>query len=159
MIRHMIDDLDASNFSDNRLEESILVNAQMLKGEVQLINDYVIEVDNRTMTPDPTLMNPKDDNFIALCCLKTAIMCTRGLVKIYAMKSFSIKDGPTSLDMRGVVVGLQKILDDLNEKYDELKTNYIFNENLGKAILAPYSPASNLYNNGSYIDPRSFPYY
>ena len=76
IVRHIIDDLDSTNyqFSNDRMEEAITVAAQLIHNEMEFLVDYNIEVDNRTISPDPTTTavgaNPKDDDFIALCCLR-----------------------------------------------------------------------------------------
>ena len=161
IVRHMINDLDPSNyeFQDSRLEESILVSAQNIKSELDFYNTYSVEVDKRLLTPDPTLtatnISNKDDDFIALCCLKTAIMVTNGQLKYYAMRAISIKDGPTSLDVKGIISGLKMVLEDLTKQYEQAKLDYqTCRAGFGKAILSPYSPGSFAWNN-SYMDRRA----
>lgn len=161
IVRHMINDLDPTNyeFGDSRLEEAILVNAQLVKNELDFYNTYYVEVDNRLLTPDPTTTatntSNKDDDFIALCCLKTAIMITGGQIKYYSLRAYSIKDGPTSLSMDGVVKGLTAINKELNDKYEQAKLDYqTCRAGFGKAILSPYSPGSFAWNN-SYMDRRA----
>jgi len=73
IVRHIIGDLDSDNysFSDGRIEESILVAAQLIHNEMEFLVEYNIEVDNGSLTPDPTTTpvgsSNKDDDFIALC--------------------------------------------------------------------------------------------
>jgi len=147
IVRHIIDDLDSTNyqFSNDRIEEAITVAAQLIHNEMEFSIDYNIEVDNRTITPDPTTTpvgsNPKDDDFIALCCLRTAILFTSSQLKTYSLKAIAIRDGASSLDMRGVIVGLKVM-------YKTGKYGF------GKSILGPYSPGSDTANRG-YIDYRA----
>ena len=56
IVRHIIDDLDSTayQFSDSRIEEAILVAAQLIHNEMEFVIDYNIEVDNGLLTPDPT---------------------------------------------------------------------------------------------------------
>lgn len=161
IIRHIIDDLDptAYQFSDDRIEEAILVAAQLIHNEMEFNVDYTIEVDNRTLSPDPTLtpVSPsnKDDDFIALCCLRTGILFTASQLKTYSLKAIAIRDGASSLDMRGVIVGLKALHDDLVKKYEDVKLDYQTSKlGLGKVILSPYSPGSDSANRG-YIDYRA----
>jgi hypothetical protein len=161
IIRHIIDDLDSSayQFSDDRIEEAILVAAQLIHNEMEFAVDYTIEVDNRTLTPDPTLTavppSNKDDDFIALCCLRTGILFTSSQLKTYSLKAIAIRDGASSLDMRGVIVGLKALHDDLVKKYEDVKLDYQTSKlGLGKVILSPYSPGSDSANRG-YIDYRA----
>ena len=161
IVRHIIGDLDTGNynFSDSRIEESILVAAQLIHNEMEFTINYDIEVDNGMLTPDPTTtpVSPsnKDDDFIALCCLRCGLLLTNSLLRTYALKAFSIRDGASSLDMRGVVAGLKIVNDDLTKKYEDVKLAYETGKlGLGKVILSPYSPGSDSANRG-YIDYRA----
>lgn len=161
IVRHIIDDLDSTayQFSDDRIEEAILVAAQLIHNEMEFTIDYNIEVDGRSLVPDPTKTpigeNPKDDDFIALCCLRTAILFTASQLKTYSLKAIAIRDGASSLDMRGVIIGLKALHDDLTKKYEDVKLDYQTSKlGLGKAILSPYSPGSDSANRG-YIDYRA----
>ena len=148
IVRHIIDDLDSSayTFADSRIEESILVAAQLIHNELEFNVQYTIEVDNGILTPDPTTVAPKDDDFIALCCFRSAIMLMTSLVKTYALKSINIKDGPSWLDTRDIVKNLKLLLDDINSKYDNMKLAYQAGKlGYGKAILSPYAPASAIF--------------
>lgn len=161
IVRHIIGDLDSDNynFSDSRIEESILVAAQLIHNEMEFVVDYSIEVDNGFLSPDPTTTavgaSTKDDDFIALCCLRSGLLLTNSLLRTYALKAFSIRDGSSSLDMRGIVSGLKIVNDDLTKKYEAVKMSYETGKlGLGKVILSPYSPGSDNANRG-YIDYRS----
>ena len=75
IVRHLVNDLDSSDytFTDSRLEEAVLVSAQLASLEIDFDNTYAIDVDSVSLSPDPTSGN-KDDSFINLVCLKTAQM-------------------------------------------------------------------------------------
>ena len=161
IVRHIIDDLDSTNyqFSDDRIEEAILVAAQLIHNEMEFSINYDIEVDNRKLTPDPTLTpvgdSNKDDDFIALCCLRAGILFTGSQLKTYSLRAITIRDGPSSLDMRGITSGLKSLHDDLTSKYEQVKLDYQTSKlGLGKVILSPYSPGSFSWNN-SYTDGRA----
>lgn len=161
IVRHIIGDLDPDNynFSDGRIEESILVAAQLIHNEMEFFIDYTIEVDNGSLTPDPTTTgvstSNKDDDFIALCCLRSGLLLTNSLLRTYALKAISIRDGASSLDMRGIVAGLKMVNDDLTKKYEDVKLNYETGKlGFGKVILSPYSPGSDNANRG-YVDYRA----
>ena len=57
IVRHLIHDLDSSNYTfvDDRLEESILVSAQLVLHEIDFEKTYTVDVDSSTLSPDPTL--------------------------------------------------------------------------------------------------------
>jgi hypothetical protein len=161
IVRHIIGDLDSSNytFSNSRIEESIVVAAQLIHNEMEFVVDYTIEVNGVSLSPDPTttpvLPSNKDDDFIALCCLRSGLLLTNSLLRTYALKAFSIRDGSSAIDMRGVVAGLKMVNDDLTKKYEDVKLAYQTGKlGFGKSILSPYSPGSDSANRG-YIDYRS----
>jgi hypothetical protein len=71
IVRHLVDDLDAATYSDSRLEETVLVSAQMVQLQVTFDKTYTVDVDELLLTPDPTAAT-RDNAFINLVCLKTA---------------------------------------------------------------------------------------
>lgn len=145
MVRHIISDMDPNNYkySAHRLETTILVAAQLLATETDLSQSYSINVENCTLTPDPTDEDTKDDAFIALVALKCSCIILGGEVKLEAGNSISIKDGPSAIDLRGVTNTLSILYKDLCSKYDQLLLDYKAGNSIaGKAILGPYSPGS-----------------
>ena len=143
IVRHLVNDLDSSSytFTDSRLEEAVLVSAQLASLEIDFDNTYAIDVDSVSLSPDPTSGN-KDDSFINLVCLKTAQMLLGSELKTHSLNAISLKDGPSALDLRGIVSGLKILFDDINKKYEEATTQYKLNGVVGQAILGPYSPGS-----------------
>lgn len=144
IVRHLVNDLNSSDytFTDSRIEESVLVSAQLASLEVDFENIYAIEVDSLSLSPDPTDSSNKDDSFINIVCLKTAQMLLGSELKTHSLNAISLRDGPSALDLRGIVSGLKILFDDINKKYDEAKTQYKLNGVVGQAILGPYSPGS-----------------
>mgnify|MGYP001171792944 FL=1 len=144
IVRHLVNDLDSSSytFTDSRIEESVLVSAQLAALEVDFENTYAIEVDSLSLSPDPTDSGNKDDSFINIVCLKTAQMLLGSELKTHSLNAISLRDGPSALDLRGIVTGLKILFDDTNKKYDEAKMQYKLNGVVGQAILGPYSPGS-----------------
>jgi hypothetical protein len=68
-------------------------------------------------------------------------------VKTESANAVAIKDGPSSIDLRGVSQNLIVLYNDLCKKYDELLKSYQYNNTLvGHAILGPYSPGSMVIN-------------
>ena len=63
MVRHMINDVDPTNYkySVSRLETTILVAAQLVSEDMDFDNDYVVNVEQSTLTPDPTDTDTKDN--------------------------------------------------------------------------------------------------
>ena len=151
IVRHLVNDLNSSEytFTDDRLEESILVAAQLASLEIDFENVYLIDVDSIALTPDPTASGNKDDSFINLVCLKTARLLLGSELKTHSLNAISLRDGPSSLDLRGIVAGLKILFDDLAKRYDEAVLQYKMNGVVGQAILGPYSPGSDFYSSRS----------
>ena len=144
IVRHLVNDLDSTNytFTDDRLEESVLVAAQLASLEIDFDNTYTIDVDSVSLTPDPTSSGGKDDSFINLVCLKTARLLIGSELKTHSLNAISLRDGPSALDLRGIVSGLKILFDDITKRYEEAVTQYKLNGVVGQAILGPYSPGS-----------------
>ena len=158
VVRHLVNDTDSTNykFTDNRLETSILVAAQLVISETDFNNSYDINVAGCRLSPDPTDSGTKDNDFIALVCLKTACIILGGDIRSESGNAISITDGPSAIDLRGVTQTLAVLYKDMCEKYDNMLFAYESGESSvnGQAILGPYSPGSDLITRNG-IDHRS----
>ncbi len=104
MLRHMIGDLDAPlKYSDSRLQEAIIVAAQLVKSVngVTFVSTYTTDVDSLTLSPDPTETSIRDDAFINLTTMKAACMTDFGVARASGARSISFREGPSSVDLRG----------------------------------------------------------
>ena len=99
IVRHLINDLDSTNYSftDDRLEELILVASQLVLTTLDFTNEYTVDVDALTLNPDPTT-GTKDDSFINLVSLKAACVVLGSEVRSNALNSISLRDGPSAID-------------------------------------------------------------
>lgn len=140
MVRQLINDLDdtAYKYSDERLLTAMIVAGKLVELELDFGQSYDVDVEAKTITPDPD----PDTVFINLLVLKSAVIILGGEVKKEAANSISIRDGVSSIDLRGVSSVLMQLYKDLSDKYDTLAMYYGFSGNAGKAILGPYSPGS-----------------
>ena len=147
IVRHLVDDLDSTKYkyTPHRLETALLVAAQLMIMNVDFNNIYSINVENCTLSPDPTDSTTKDDPFIALVCLRTACIILGSEIRSESGNAISIKDGPSAIDLRGVTQTLAILYKDLCEKYEHLLLEYrAGNSVAGQAILGPYAPGSDL---------------
>jgi hypothetical protein len=145
ILRHLVNDLDSSSytFSDDRIEETILVASQLVLHEADFENTYTVDVDASSLSPDPTSASNKDDAFISLICLKSAYILLGSELKTHSLNAISLKDGPSALDLRGIVQGLNILFTDIAKRYDEAKIQYQLGGSIaGQAVLSPYSPGS-----------------
>ena len=139
IVRHLINDLDSSDYTfvDSRLEEAVLVSAQLSLLEIDFEKTYTIDVDSVSLSPDPTNASDKDDSFINIVCLRTARMLIGSELKTNSLNAISLRDGPSALDLRGIVSGLKILFDDINKRYEEAVIQYKLNGVVGQAILGP----------------------
>lgn len=104
LIRHLIDDLDAEpTYSDDRLQELILVAAQLVNMDVDFDTTYTIDLDNLILSPDPTdrTAGTRDDAFINLVILKAACLIDNAEARTAAAQSITIRDGSSMIGLGG----------------------------------------------------------
>jgi len=164
IVRHLVDDVDQTNYtySDERLETTILVAAQIVVLELTFENTYVIDVEQCTLTPDPTdpttslATANKDDGFINLVSLKAACIILGSEFKANGLKAVRVSDGPSSVDMTAIAGNLKFLYENACKKYEEYKMNFVAGNinGGGQAILSPYSPGSDAV--GRYADYRNY---
>lgn len=135
IVRYMIDDLDGSSYSDSRLEETVLVAAQLMKHEMEFNNTYTVDVDTLSLSPDPT-SGVKDDAFINLTCMKTACMILKAEVKAESLKAVVVRDGPSSIDLSGRYAATKDRAERMCEAYEQAKMQYqLGNSRAGQAVV------------------------
>ncbi len=140
IVRHLIDDVDAVTYTETRLETTVLVAAQLTLHDLVFDQTYTVEVDECTLSPDPTL-NIKDNSFINIVCLKASCIITGSELKTKAKEAIKIVDGPSTIDTLGATKGLQSLHSELCKTYDKSKLDHQAGVT-GQAILTPYSPGS-----------------
>lgn len=153
IVRTLISDVDSTNYtySTDRLETSILVAAQIVLTEVDFENVYTVDVEQCYLRPDPTdpttglaTVN-KDDAFINLVSLKTACLIMGSEMKTQALNAVRVSDGPSSIDYTAVASNIKYLYEYACKSYEEYKFNYAAGNNaVGKAILSPYAPGSDV---------------
>ena len=161
MVRHLINDVDSSSytFSNDRIETAILVAAQLQLMNVDFSNEYTVDVETNTLSPDPTDTATKDNPFIALTSLRAASIILAAEIRKESGNAISIKDGPSAIDLRGVTSTLVTLYKDISAKYEHALLEYRAGNSVnGQSILGPYSPGSDLINR-NYSDHRSGGYF
>ena len=92
-----------------------------------------------------------------LACLKAACIIVGSEIRKEASNAIAIKDGPSSIDLRGVTGTLSVLYKDLCEKYEKYLLDYKTGRSIGgQSIIGPYSPGSDFVaRNQGYYDHRS----
>ncbi len=149
----MIDDVVTPyTYGDDRLEELFLVAAKFVNAEADFVNDYVVDIDSLTLTPDPTNTNTLDDDFLALTCLKAVCLLARAELKKSAGQAIDIKDGPTSVSMKGVPSAKKEVMKGVCDEYERAMFDYRAGDRaVGKIIVGPYRYGLNTYDGRSII--------
>ena len=139
IVRHLLDDVsDTPKYSDERLEKAVLVCTQLMLMGDSFRNNYVVDITNGTITPDPTSGN-RDDSFLNLVALRTACMIIGSEIKTSSGNAISVKDGPSSIDLKGVSDVLAKLYDHLCKQYEAILLQYRASGTIGAAILGPHT--------------------
>ena len=147
-VRNVVNDVDSSNytFSDERVETSILVAAQLVSNEVDFVQTYTIDVEGGTISPDPTVTATKDNDFTNIISLRAGCIILGSELKTQGLSAVRVSDGPSSIDMSRTMDGIKILYDDVCRRYEEAKLQYKADGVVGEAILSPYAPGADVVN-------------
>ncbi len=142
IVRNMIADLSASpTYDDQRLEELVIVAAQLVNQEINFPTTYTIDVDQLILTPDPTVPSNRDDSFINLLCLKSACILDMSEARTATSSAIAIRDGSSSIDLKGNALAKLKFMEKgWCASYQMVKEEYLTNsaQIAGACIMSPY---------------------
>jgi hypothetical protein len=139
LLRYVINDADetAREFTDERLCNLLVTSAHLTLGVVDFPKDYAIDIPNSGISPDPTV--GRDNSFINLVVLKASCLLAQGEYRIASNKGIVIRDGPSSVDPRGLVAAKKEMMDSACKKYENAEFEYrLGNSNAGEAIIGPH---------------------
>lgn len=153
MVRTLVNDLgDEQTYSDERLLQVIVVSAKYVQFDIALEHQYIIDVANPAISPDPT--NDNDSIFISLVALKAACIIDQSEYRTKAaMEGIRAALGPASLAIAGQSAAWRTILDKGScASYEELTSHWdVKDASAIRAVLSPFV--------GNGFDPRSLNYY
>ena len=144
LLRVLINDLACPpTYNDGRLTQILAVAAQLVTSELSFTSDFQVNVQALTITPNPTdRSSTRDDNFINLVCIKAACLIERGETRKSVGQSIAIRDGSSSIDLRGSMDGRIRLLDkNWCAVYENTKLEYQTSRNgaiAGAAIMTPF---------------------
>jgi hypothetical protein len=140
ILRFLINDINSATYEDCRLEETLLVAAQLKYAAIDFNNSYSIDVDSLSLSPDPTETNPKDDWFINIVCLYAASIILSSEAKTLAAQSYKIKDGPSSIEIGDAYKATKELADEMAERVDIAVMQMKAGDSVGaQAVLTPYT--------------------
>jgi hypothetical protein len=149
MVRTLVNDLDDTKqtYSDERLQQVIVVAAKYVQFDISLDQKYTIDVVSPNITPDPS---ERDDSiFISLVALKSACIIDQSALRTRAaLEGIRAALGPAQLSVTGNLTGFNLIIDKGPcAAYDELTSHWDVKEATAiRAILSPFV--------GNKFDPR-----
>lgn len=142
IVRILINDYVAPyTYTDARLQQTILVAAQFVQFDVNLDNQYNINITGGTLSPDPTTLSEKDSIFINLTSLKAACIVDQSTYRTKAaLEGLRAALGPASLNVTGAATAWKTMLQmGPCATYDELTSHWdVANANAVRAIFSPF---------------------
>jgi hypothetical protein len=129
-------------YCDDRLHQLITVAAQYVQFDVNLDNKYDINIIYPNITPDPTLLSPKDEIFISLTGLKAACIVDQSSFRTKAaLEGIRAALGPASLSISNNNLSGYKVVLDKGPcaLYQQLTDHWdIANATAVRAIFSPF---------------------
>jgi hypothetical protein len=143
LVRFMIGDINEPyKYSDERLQELIVVAAQLTKSAIPFTKEYIIDSDDLELLPDPTDTEggTRDDSFVNLVVLQAACILDQSEARSAAARGIAIRDGSSSIDLRANVQARLEILKvGWCANFAKAKYEYYSNSlSAGKGIVGPF---------------------
>lgn len=140
MLRVLIGDLNSPQRNTDTYLKKILITAGVLvSNEIDLNNDYIFDISNITITPDPISLG--DIQAQALLPLKSACLLNQSNFQVAVSQSITVRDGDT-LVQTGVGLGGYKDILQLGpcKSYELLlkKLSAASSSLVGGAVLGAY---------------------
>ena len=145
ILRGLIGDMGPTyTYEDSRLIDLVLISARLINVECDFDTVYTIDVEQCTITPDPTAAN--DDTFINLSCLKAACLILGAEAKSLAGSSFEVRDGSAFVSVKEAYKATKELYDKYCDDFAQAKLEFkAGNLSAVKAILTPYGGSSPYY--------------
>lgn len=142
MTRVWVNDAAASKYTDDRLNQAILMSMMVVQMELDFDNTYEVNIVQETVDPDPTVDPYRDTDFMTLVTIKTACTIDRGSASDAAGQALRVKDGQSEVDLRDrFKAQLELLKTGWCSVYDKLKDQFILGQRgsmLGAAVLSPF---------------------
>ena len=114
IVRSWINDLsDTPTYSDERIQQLLVVAAQHVVQQVYLNTKYTVNIINPDLSPDPTTLAKKDLDFIGFVTLKASCILDQSSLRTKAaMDGIRAALGPAQLSVGGSLRGYEVILNE-----------------------------------------------
>ena len=135
LVRSIIgDNVVPYTYTNAQLSTMIVHAAYMIYSNVSFGTAYTIDIDDETIVPDA------ESDFVSLIVLKVVCMLLNNEYRIASNKAISVKDGPSSIDARGVTEAKKLLAENACEQYTKAELMYNANNYAAfKAIVGPFN--------------------
>ena len=142
IVRVWINDLaDNPTYSDDRLQQVIIVAGQYVTREINLDTEYSCDILNLDISPDPSLSQNRDEAFITFVALKSACILDQSTFRTKAAsEGIRAGLGAANVSVAGNLKGYKEILDKGPcAMYEKLRMEYEIGnaQNYINAVLSP----------------------
>jgi len=156
VVRNIINDSDAADFSDDKIQESIVIAGLLAQQDFDFTTTYTFDLESTDISPDPAASSTFDSSAITLFCLRASCLLSANKYQNVIGDAIRVRDGDSEIDTTRNLqaqseifkVGPCKMYDDLLQKKRMDKSM-----NLGGAVMSPIShddferqPASSVLN-------------
>jgi hypothetical protein len=141
MTRVLINDIDAIDFTDVRLSQTIATAALFVAQEIDLAQSYTINVSpSGLIGPDPLNTNTPDAKAVVLFPLKAACLIDQNRLQGATKNAIRIRDGDSEIDLSVGFKGFSDILKlGACQSYKLLKHDIETSDAfIGEAVLTPF---------------------
>jgi len=148
IVRSLINDFEET-YSNERIIQLTTVAAKYVVLDLNLNQDYNIDVVNNLITPDPCDNDNRDDTFVSFVALRASCFLDQSTFRTKAAtEGIKTSLGPASLQVSGNLAGYKTVLDvGPCAIYEHLKQQHnIGNASAISAVLSPFV--------GNNFDPR-----
>lgn len=148
ILRGLTGDLDSPyTYSDSRLQQLIVISAQLTQQTIDFQQTYTIDIANTGISPDPTT-GTRDDAFINLVSLRTYCLIATGESRAAGSNGISLRSGPDAIDTRDVATNKANEAKNICKLFEDAKFEYqAGNMQPGEVILSPYRALINNLDN------------
>jgi hypothetical protein len=141
MVRALINDMDSTQFTDERVETSIVVAGVIVGNEYSFPTDYSFDIVDIDISPDPSA----DKVFVALVGLKAACILNTNQYQQGVQQGIRVRDGSSEVDTTSGFAGYKDILKlgpcgTYEKLVDQLRAQRSMMG--GKAVLSPFTHES-----------------
>jgi hypothetical protein len=144
IVRNLINDIEEPfMYSDDRLNQLIVVAAQYVVSDLNLPKKYIVNIIDKSITPDPSDPDSRDTDLVGLIGLKSACLLDQSTFRTKAiMEGIKTVLGPANLTINGNLDGYKTILSHSQSPctlYENLAMEFnVGNANIVRAVLSPF---------------------